>query len=98
VGKDETAWSYRDATWAQVIFAADTDATKADDLRSWVVDYWEATHPYSAGGSYVNFIGDEGQERVRTAYRDNYDRLAQIKRHYDPENLFHLNQNIQPAA
>ena len=98
VGKDETAWSYRDATWSQVIFAADTDATKADDLRSWVVGYWEATHPHSAGGSYVNFIADEGQERVRSAYRENYDRLAQIKRRYDPENLFHLNQNIQPAG
>ncbi len=97
VGKDETAWSYRDAKWAEVIFAADPDPAKADDLRSWVVDYWEAMHPYSMGGSYINFIQDEGQERVKTSYRENYERLADIKRHYDPTNLFHLNQNIQAA-
>ena len=58
----------------------------------------EALHPYSAGGAYVNMMMDEGQERVRASYRDNYDRLARIKAQYDPENLFRVNQNIQPAA
>ena len=60
--------------------------------------YWEAQHPYSAGGAYVNFMMDEGQERVRTTYGPHYDRLAAIKAHYDPANLFHVNQNIQPKA
>jgi FAD/FMN-containing dehydrogenase len=61
------------------------------------VRYWEALHPHSAGGAYVNFMMDEGQERVQATYRDNYDRLAQIKREYDPKNLFRVNQNIMPA-
>ena len=97
VGKDETAWSYREAKWSQVIFAGDTDPAKADAMRSWAIDYWEAVHPFTAGGSYVNFLDDEGQERVRTSYRENYDRLAEIKGRYDPTNLFHLNQNIKPV-
>ena len=62
------------------------------------VDYFEALHPYSAGGAYVNMMMDEGQERVRASYRDNYDRLAQIKAKYDPDNLFRVNQNIEPRA
>ena len=65
---------------------------------SWCVDYFEALHPYSAGGAYVNMMMDEGQERVRASYGDNYDRLAQIKATYDPGNLFRVNQNIQPQA
>ena len=62
------------------------------------VDYFEALHPYSAGGAYVNMMMDEGQERVRASYRDNYDRLAQVKATYDPDNLFRVNQNIVPKA
>ena len=67
-------------------------------LRQWCVDYFEALHPYSAGGAYVNMMMDEGQHRVRASYRDNYDRLAQIKTTYDPDNLFRVNQNIEAAA
>ena len=59
-------------------------------------DYWEALHPLSAGGAYVNFLMDEGDERIRATYRDNYDRLVAVKRQYDPTNLFNQNQNIQP--
>ena len=62
------------------------------------MESWELLHPFSMGGGYVNFLVDEGQARVEASYRDNYERLAQIKRKYDPENLFRLNQNIQPAA
>jgi len=97
VGKDDTAWAYRDATWSQVYFAVDPDPTKADSLKKWSVDFYEALHPYSMGGAYVNFMMDEGQERVRATYRDHYDRLARIKARYDPDNLFHVNQNILPA-
>ena len=60
-------------------------------------DYWDALHPYSAGGAYVNFMMDEGQERVQATYRDNYERLAAIKEKYDPDNLFRVNQNIKPG-
>jgi hypothetical protein len=81
-----------------VIFAADPDPTKSDHLKSWLIGYWEATHPFSMGGSYVNSSADEGQERVRTANRENYDRLAEIKARFDPTNLFHLNQNIQSSS
>ena len=68
-----------------MIFAVDPDPAKADELRDWCVGYWDATHPYSAGGAYVNFMGEgEGQDRVRATYRGNYDRLARVKAQYDP--------------
>lgn len=98
VGKNETAFSYRDATWAQVMVGVDPDPANAELIKSWTVDYWEALHPYSAGGAYVNFMMDEGQERVKATYRDNYQRLAAVKQKYDPTNLFHVNQNIKPPA
>jgi FAD/FMN-containing dehydrogenase len=80
--------------------ARELEARGADldhGVRRDVLDYHEALHPYSAGGAYVNMMMDEGQERVRAAYGDNYDRLAGIKATYDPDNLFRVNQNIQPA-
>ncbi|HEX5260028.1 MAG TPA: FAD-binding protein [Gaiellales bacterium] len=98
VGKNDTAFSYRDATWGQVIVGVDHDPANAGMLRDWTVDYWDATHPYSAGGAYVNMMMDEGQERVQASYRDNYPRLAQIKAAYDPDNVFRVNQNIRPAS
>jgi hypothetical protein len=98
VGKEETPWSYRDAKWSQVIFAGDTDPARAEAIRSWALDYHAAIHPFTMEGAYVNFLADEGQERVRAAYRENYDRLAEIKGRYDPDNFFHVNQNIQPAS
>jgi FAD/FMN-containing dehydrogenase len=97
VGSGETAFSYRDATWSMVIAGVDPDPANADLLREWADSYWEALHPHSMGGAYVNFMMDEGEERVRATYRDNYSRLAQVKRTYDPDNLFHVNQNIRPA-
>ena len=54
-------------------------------------------HPTSAGGAYVNMMMDEGQDRIRAAYRGNYDRLATVKRTYDPDNVFHVNQNIKAS-
>jgi len=98
VGADETAWSYRDANWAGVIVGVDPDPAKAGLLRDWAVDYWEALHPSSSGGAYVNFMMEEGQERWQASYRGNYDRLAEIKAKYDPENLFRINQNIRPRS
>lgn len=99
VGADETPWAYRDVTFSQVIVGVDPDPATAPLLRQWTVDYWEATHPFSAGGAYVNFMmDDEGQERVRSTYGPNYDRLARIKAEYDPTNVFRVNQNIRPAG
>ena len=74
----------------------DPDPANVGAIRDWTIGYFEALHPHSAGGAYVNMMMDEGQERVRASYRDNYDRLAEIKRDYDPENLFRINQNIEP--
>jgi FAD/FMN-containing dehydrogenase len=98
VGNDETAWAFRDARWVQVIVGVDPDPASAGALRDWAVGYSEAVYPHSLGGAYLNMIMDEGQERVRASYRDNYARLARIKAHYDPRNVFNVNQNILPAA
>ena len=98
VGKNETPWSYRDATWAEVIVGVDPDPANTKRITEWTKTYWDALHPYSAGGAYVNFMMDEGEERIKATYRDNYTRLASIKKKYDPTNLFRVNQNIKPAA
>ncbi|MFZ1060169.1 MAG: FAD-binding oxidoreductase [Candidatus Rokuibacteriota bacterium] len=98
VGKTETPWSYRDATWAEVIVGVDPDPANTKRITDWSKTYWDALHPYSAGGAYVNFMMDEGEERIKATYRDNYARLASLKKKYDPTNLFRVNQNIKPAA
>ena len=98
VSSSDTAWSYRDVTWGSVFAGVDSDPANVDAIRNWCVDYFEALHPHSAGGAYVNMMMDEGQERVRASYRDNYDRLARIKAEYDPDNTFRVNQNIEPKA
>jgi FAD binding domain/Berberine and berberine like len=97
VGDTETAWAHRSARFSEVIFGTDPDPARFDDLRSWTVEYWEALRPHATAGAYVNFIGQDGQERVRPSYGPNYDRLADLKGKYDPENIFHVNQNIAPA-
>jgi FAD binding domain/Berberine and berberine like len=98
VDSSDTAWSYRGAKWASVFAGVDADPENVEIIREWTVDYFDALHPYSAGGAYVNMMMDEGQDRVRASYRDNYGRLARIKATYDPGNLFRINQNIQPAT
>jgi hypothetical protein len=95
---DATAFAYRDGGWAGVIIGVDPDPANAGLLSQWARDYWEELHPTSAGGAYVNFLMSEGQERIRAAYRGNYQRLAQIKHRYDLDNTFHINQNIQPDS
>jgi hypothetical protein len=99
VGRTETAWNCRDARWSMVIAAIDPDPAKAGALKSWVRAYWEAVHPHNLGGAYVNFMSDEqGASRVRASYGGNYDRLVAVKRKYDPDNLFRVNHNIDPAG
>jgi FAD/FMN-containing dehydrogenase len=97
VGSSDTAFSYRDVLWAEVIVGVDPDPANAEAITQWTVDYWDATHPFSAGGAYVNFMMDEGQERVKATYGANYERLTRVKATYDPDNLFRVNQNIRPA-
>lgn len=97
VGRNDTAYSFREARFAEVIVGVDPDPANAEKITTWCKDYWEALHPYSAGGAYVNFMMDEGQDRIKAAFRENYDRLAAIKKKYDPENFFRVNQNIRPA-
>jgi len=92
-----TAWAYRDATWAAVIVGVDQDPSKKDALTSWAKAYWDALHPYSAPGAYVNFMMDEGEDRVKATYGKNYARLTKVKKKYDKGNLFRFNQNIRPA-
>ena len=95
---DATAFAYRDGGWAGVIIGVDPDPDNAGLLSQWARDYWQELHPTSAGGAYVNFLMNEGTDRIKAAYRDNYQRLAQIKHRYDPDNTFHINQNIQPDS
>ena len=98
VPADATAFAYRDGGWAGIIVGVDPDPANAARITQWTKDYWQELHPTSAGGAYVNFLMEEGQDRVKAAYRGNYDRLVRIKERYDPDNIFHVNQNIQPGS
>jgi FAD/FMN-containing dehydrogenase len=97
VASDATAWPSRDGGWVQVIVGVDADAANAGLITDWARSYSEAVQPYAAAGGYVNMIMDEGADRVRAIYGPNYDRLAEVKAKYDPDNLFHVNQNIKPT-
>jgi FAD/FMN-containing dehydrogenase len=94
----DTPWAYRDANWAQVMVGVDPDPVNNEKITNWAKNYYKAIHPYSAGGAYINFIMDEGQESVKASYKENYDRLVKIKNKYDPSNLFRVNQNIKPGS
>ncbi|WP_431876231.1 FAD-binding oxidoreductase [Amycolatopsis sacchari] len=96
VSPDETAFAYRDANFAAVIAGMWPDPARNDEGIRWVRDYYAAIAPHSEEGGYVNFMAGDDQDRVRANYRGNYDRLAEVKKRYDPDNLFHLNQNILP--
>jgi FAD/FMN-containing dehydrogenase len=97
-GPTDTPWGYRNANWGSVMAGVDPDPENAEAIGAWSRGYHDALHPYSAGGAYVNMMMEEGQDRVEAAYGENYARLAKIKAKYDPDNLFHVNQNIRPAA
>jgi FAD/FMN-containing dehydrogenase len=99
VGEDETPLTQRDASWVVHPFALWEDAADDDAVIGWAKRFRDAVHDFASGGTYLNFIGDEGQDRVRAAFGDEkYARLAAIKAQYDPDNVFHGNQNIVPAA
>ena len=96
VASDETAFAYRDATFAPVIVAAWHDPAEDQKRIKWVRDYYQAIAPHSEPGGYINFMSDDDQGRIQDNYRGNYKRLVDAKRAYDPDNLFHHNQNIKP--
>jgi Berberine and berberine like len=99
VGDDETAVAYREMRYALVIVGMWENS--GDDERNirWVRDYWEALKPFAAGGYYVNYDSDAETDKVKVAYgARKYERLATIKKKYDPTNFFRLNQNITPAG
>jgi len=98
VAAGDTAFSYRNAKWAEVIVGVDPDRANTDKLIEWARNYWEAVHPYAESGAYVNFMMEEGAARVEATYGPNYARLQRVKAKYDPANLFRVNQNIAPAG
>ena len=96
VKKTATPWWHRDARWAQVIVGVDPSPAKAEEITKWAKEYWNALHPHSTGGAYINFMMEEGEERIQATYGKNHARLTKIKKKYDPENVFRVNQNIKP--
>jgi FAD/FMN-containing dehydrogenase len=96
VASDATAFAYREATFATVIAGMWPDPADNEANIKWVRDYYDATAPLSEEGGYINFMAEDDQERIKANYKGNYDRLVEVKRTYDPDNLFHLNQNIKP--
>jgi hypothetical protein len=98
VSSDATAWGRRDATWSMVIAGISPNADDANVISTWAKDYWKALRPHTMGAAYVNFMmADEGAQRIKASYAENYDGLARVKARYDPDNLFRVNQNISPA-
>jgi hypothetical protein len=97
VAADATAFNHRDATWSMVIAGIAPDPAVAPQLTDWARAYWQDLRPHTMDGGYVNFMMEEGEDRIRATYGDNYDRLVAIKQTYDPANLFRVNQNIRVA-
>jgi FAD/FMN-containing dehydrogenase len=97
VSPNATAYRNRDAKFVLNVHGRWRDRKDDEKGIAWARAFFEASAPYASSGAYVNFMTEEESDRVIAAYGPNYDRLAKIKRQYDPENLFHLNQNIRPG-
>jgi FAD/FMN-containing dehydrogenase len=98
LGAEETAFGHRDAKYAMVILASGPDPADDEAHRQWVRDYYNAVHPYSGTqGGYINFMDVDDAARAPENYGPTYERLRRVKATYDPDNFFHLNQNIAPA-
>jgi hypothetical protein len=95
IGESETAFSHRDSVWSGVIVGVDPENNEL--ITDWAKGYYNALHPFGAGGAYLNFMMEEGDDRIKATYRGNYDRLTAIKAKFDPENFFRVNQNIPPS-
>ncbi len=96
VAQEAMAYSNRDAKFVLNVHGRWDDAADDDTCIAWAREFFKASAPYASAGAYVNFMTEEEGDRVEAAYGSNHDRLVQIKQKYDPENVFHLNQNIKP--
>ena len=97
VKNSATAWGNRGARYAEVIVGVDADPKSKEKMTKWARDYWTALHPHNLPGAYVNFMmADEGDDRIKATYGGNYKKLVAVKKKYDKENLFRVNQNIKP--
>ncbi len=96
VAANAMAYGHRDARFVLNVHARWDDLAQDNTCIAWARDFFKASAPYASAGVYINFMTEEEGERVKAAYGPNYERLVQLKRQYDPENLFHLNQNISP--
>lgn len=97
VARSATAYPHRDADFDIIFMSRWPNATQKNAAIEWVLNAWEAVSP-CCRGVYVNALENEGQERVKEAYMENYSRLVKLKQKYDSDNFFRLNQNINPAA
>ena len=99
VKPEETAFSHRDARFVTNIVGLWTAEDDADKHINWVKSFSDDVKQFSTGNLYLNFIADTGEDKVMAAYgKDKYKKLVELKNKYDPENLFHLNQNIKPSV
>ena len=98
VGKEETAFNHRAAPFDLVIMPMWSDPAESAQHIQWADALWSAMQSFASGGVYVNYLSNEGEERVKAAYGTNYERLVTLKNKYDPLNLFRLNQNIRPTV
>jgi FAD/FMN-containing dehydrogenase len=98
VSPTATAFSHRESQYDFIPTAIWTDPAESEKQMTWVRSLWETMKPFSSGGEYVNNLGEEGEDRVRAAYGDNYERLVALKNKYDPTNFFRLNANIKPTV
>jgi len=97
VAVKDTPWAWRDVNWSMVIAGVDPDAANRERITAWARDYWRELSPHSSGAAYINFMMEEGADRVKATYGPNHERLRRIKAKYDPDNLFRVNHNIVPA-
>jgi FAD/FMN-containing dehydrogenase len=100
-GGGNAPYAHRDVLCNLILVAQWLDPEESERHVRWTRELWQALKPYGTGGVYVNNIGreeDDGDDQVRAAYGANYPRLAELKKQYDPENLFRHNQNIKPAV
>jgi hypothetical protein len=98
VGKTETAYFHRDLQYDAIILSGWTDPADTQRNIGWTRELFAAWEPHLARAAYVNDLGDEGEDRARSAYGGNYARLVALKTKYDPTNLFRMNQNIRPTV
>jgi FAD/FMN-containing dehydrogenase len=98
IASDAMAFAHRTFPYAPIIVSQWLDAADSEKNVGWARNLWRALHPYAGGGVYVNDLSHDDGDRVRIAYGANYERLAALKKKYDPDNFFRLNPNIKPTA